>query len=1195
MNKKNLLLSLLFCSSVGGWAVHVSLPVAEVPQAAAVSAPVVSDDVSTNRNTLSRVASLTPGQDVTYLLTNPNFNDGLTGWEISYITSGDIRGSESNPNVGVCSSGNHCAYQIVTGIPNGLYRLKVQGFQSFVYSFHMNEFPNAESWKYYSNGQEKTKGYIYASSYGTNRQQTLKNIWDELRIDYKSVYASYYEVTDTLNFKKGVPSSPEAVSQAFDLGLYENELTIMVTDNRLKVGICTSGSNWEIWSFFDNFRLEYLGSSKEVCAEYLNSECSSQELVDAYAEAASALCSADSADVDQFWPVYFKALAACEEYHLLQEGGWHLNINVDEAGSLLDLIFEQPELELQNQVKYLTLSGTLDGKDFFSIKNADCLSELVYLDMTDVEIESLPGIVGLSNLRVLKLPRTLKRIGEHAIAGCSGLTYIEIPDSVTSIGESAFYGCTNLRNIVLPNSVTSLGSHVFENCSSLQSVIMSDALTSIPKNAFSNTALLKLDIGDRITSIGGGAIANCGSLRTFKCSPALSYIYSNAFSGCTALESIDFNENLQEIGDEAFMGCVSLKKIELHEGLRNLGFGAFFECDGLEEVVLPSSLRYCESEYYGIDMPSVFSGCDNIKTVKCYAILPPMLDGGNSILGDGSPSNTTLYVPTLSINQYKQTIGWDVFHKIASLEGEQPKLLDVYRPYTIRPTIRPIEKMDINICHFYDIGYDISREGGAVFGSLKIKGSSEFPVKNFSMYNDLSLSYQCNLENYNDNRRTQTCMTSLINEAAINADTVSITYRMPTNGWNSISLPYDVKMSEIGVDDRTNWVIRYYDGAKRAEGADKNATWVTLTMNDTLKAHQGYILQCSHADQYYADFVFPALDNANKNNIFAHSATEVKLQSHEAELRQNRHWNLVGNPFPCYYDTRRLDFDAPITVFLAYEYWGGFRTGYRAYSPIDDDYILLPGEAFFIQKPETVDAILFPTEGRQTDIAPLPLSSAGSKSFRRSPAYASQRKVFNLYLKQGEMNDRARFVINEAASADYDSRTDASKFRSDDVRSLELYTLDKGVEYAIQERPLADGIVRLGARFGKADTYTLSLETKAADRITLIDHVTKIETVLNDGDYTFEAEAGESTDRFEIRIGDVSGVESAQAAKTLRVWSENGRISIADNDNATAEVYTADGRLVTRRQGNGRISVAPGVYIVKVNNLSYKVAVYSNK
>ena len=59
--------------------------------------------------------------------------------------------------------------------------------------------------------------------------------------------------------------------------------------------------------------------------------------------------------------------------------------------------------------------------------------------------------------------------------------------------------------------------------------------------------------------------------------------------------------------------------------------------------------------------------------------------------------------------------------------------------------------------------------------------------------------------------------------------------------------------------------------------------------------------------------------------------------------------------------------------------------------------------------------------------------------------------------------------------------------------------------------------------------------------------------------------------------------------------NENIQISIADNDNATAEVYTADGRLVTRRQGNGQISVAPGVYIVKVNNLSYKVAVYSNK
>ena len=716
---------------------------------------------------------------------------------------------------------------------------------------------------------------------------------------------------------------------------------------------------------------------------------------------------------------------------------------------------------------------------------------------------------------------------------------------------------------------------------------MSDALTSIPKNAFSNTALRYLDLGESISSIGDDAFNECKSLHTVKCPSALRSIGSSAFRYCTALEAVEFNEGLQTIERTAFQECSSLTKLELKEGLRNLYFLAFAECVNIKEVILPSTLQYC-------DRP--FRNGKNIKSVKCYAIEPSDLYTEGTQVGNifdyTSTANTTLYVPTLSINQYKQTAGWDDFHNIKPLEGEQPEVFHVYKPFTIGATARPAEKMDIDIYHR---NYS-SREDGGVFGSLTIQGSSEFPVKNFLMWNEFYASVNKNGNNmYHNNRRASTCMTSLINEAAISADTVSITYSIYENIWNFISLPYDVKMSEIGVDDRTNWVIRYYDGAKRAEGADKNATWVTLTMEDTLKAHQGYILQCSHADQDYANIVFPALDNANKNNIFAHSATEVKLQSHEAELRQNRHWNLVGNPFPCYYDTRRLDFDAPITVYWAYVMWDDIYTGYRAYSPIDDDYILLPGEAFFIQKPETVDAILFPTEGRQTDIAPHTLSSAGSKSFRRSPAYASQRKVFNLYLKQGEMNDRARFIINEAASADYDSRTDAAKFRSDDARTSELYTLDKGVEYAIQERPLADGIVRLGARFGKADTYTLSLETKAADRITLIDHVTRIETVLNNGDYTFEAEAGESTDRFEIRMGDVSGVESAQAAKTPRVWSENGRISIADNDNAMAEVYTADGRLVTRRQGNGQISVAPGVYIVKVNNLSYKVAVYSNK
>ena len=52
-----------------------------------------------------------------------------------------------------------------------------------------------------------------------------------------------------------------------------------------------------------------------------------------------------------------------------------------------------------------------------------------------------------------------------------------------------------------------------------------------------------------------------------------------------------------------------------------------------------------------------------------------------------------------------------------------------------------------------------------------------------------------------------------------------------------------------------------------------------------------------------------------------------------------------------------MDFTAPITV------WTG--STYKAYSIVDDNYVLRPMESFFVQKPDEIDNIIFHKEGRQ--------------------------------------------------------------------------------------------------------------------------------------------------------------------------------------------------------------------------------------
>lgn len=53
-------------------------------------------------------------------------------------------------------------------------------------------------------------------------------------------------------------------------------------------------------------------------------------------------------------------------------------------------------------------------------------------------------------MKELRLPSTLKVIGESAFASSLNLEEIVIPDGVEEIGLSAFDGCNNVRSIVIP-------------------------------------------------------------------------------------------------------------------------------------------------------------------------------------------------------------------------------------------------------------------------------------------------------------------------------------------------------------------------------------------------------------------------------------------------------------------------------------------------------------------------------------------------------------------------------------------------------------------------------------------------------------------------------------------------------------------------------------------------------------------------
>ena len=124
--------------------------------------------------------------------------------------------------------------------------------------------------------------------------------------------------------------------------------------------------------------------------------------------------------------------------------------------------------------------------------------------------------------------------------------------------------------------------------------------------------------------------------------------------------------------------------------------------------------------------------------------------------------------------------------------------------------------------------------------------------------------------------------------------------------------------------------------------------------------------------------------------------------------------------------------------------------------------------------------------------------------------------------------DRTRIVIDATAKMDYEAGRDASKFMSPEASAAQLFTTVGGLRYAINNRPLSDGIVELGLSIGTTGSYTIALSTKVEGEVYLIDRETGSEIRLDGTEgYTFQATKGTVEGRFAVRFGngDLTGIK----------------------------------------------------------------------
>lgn len=744
------------------------------------------------------------------------------------------------------------------------------------------------------------------------------------------------------------------------------------------------------------------------------------------------------------------------------------------------------------KVDVLRLKGTLNAEDWKTMKN---LTGLRYLDMTETTVTEIPAEAFTNNsIQTIKWPANLKVIGGKAFYDKILKGHLVLPETLDSIGPSAFYR-NNIDSVSMPHKQIALANGIFSQNTNLKTVKFNSCSSYMPSSMFYNcTSLQSVSGTESVKAVYGYAFFQCREL-TSAGAMIPTTLGDYAFNDCGKLEAIDLSE-VTSLGERAFVSCKSLKTVDLPkvssmkevcfnscsaltsvsigDGLSKIPSSAFAGCSALKTITLGASVSYFDS--------NAFSG---VSPEKLYinAPTPPGVYNNDTF---GSTSGT-LYVPEYSMVSYKLHDYWSKFTSV-----------------DVNPN--PVTSLALNGKLSLTSNARIPDSPNVMMNtgsSFIVNGNKEQTLGSFVAYYNNSASSSI-ISRCNN-------MSSTASEAR---------YRMNSGYWYFICPPFDVRMSDITTISGNQVAIRYYDSEARAAGSTSN--WKDVAPDATLKVGQGYIFRVSSADYV----CMPATEETH-NQIFRSQAVTTPLSEYSSDDANARNWNLVGNPYACFYDIYRMDYTAPLTV------WNTDNSTYNAYSIADDDFALRPMQAFFVQKPDGVEAITFQPVGRQiTSTIDHP---AGVKAMAGK---AASRRFVELELSNGITDDHTRLVVNPQAQETFDANNDASKMMSTDI-TAQIFSVQGDEAYAIKESPFAAGQAEIGMWFPADGQYVVNI-TRADVKVELMDNGTVVPMP-----YTFTADEGFCEGRF-----------------VLRITTDPTAIEGVDGNDASAPLYDLQGRKV---------------------------------
>lgn len=201
-------------------------------------------------------ASFSNPVDVTFLVENQGFDwysNEQRSWKNADNTlwrPGDAycRNADASNNCAEVWNANFDIHQSFTGLKNGVYELRVQGY------YRISTGNNSD----YIIEQMQAGTDVRRARYYINATEAY--LMPQLSAELPADLADY--TVDINGTAYRYPNSKPKASIAFRDGYYENTpLRTVITDGKLSIGLRLDNKNGEDWTCFDNVRLAYLGPS----------------------------------------------------------------------------------------------------------------------------------------------------------------------------------------------------------------------------------------------------------------------------------------------------------------------------------------------------------------------------------------------------------------------------------------------------------------------------------------------------------------------------------------------------------------------------------------------------------------------------------------------------------------------------------------------------------------------------------------------------------------------------------------------------------------------------------------------------------------------------------------------------------------------------------------------------------------------